>query len=252
MYHMQVTDTPRRPRLTIIIPAYKEEATIGSSLESLAAFLRGSALPQTEVIVAVGRSSDNTAEVAASKADLFDSLAIIDDITPPSKGHNVQQAVRLARGDYCIYMDADLATPLYHLERMMELLETHDIVNAQRDIQTIHQGHRKFISIFGNLLVRFMLLPGFRDTQCGFKGFRYQAAQQIFARQRISSWGFDVELLAVARRRGLRVGHMPVPDWQHKDGGLLNEGPARAFRAAALTFVDLLRVRYYLAAGRYE
>jgi dolichyl-phosphate beta-glucosyltransferase len=177
---------------------------------------------------------------------------LIDDIMPHTKGNNVQTAMLVARGTYAIYMDADLATPLHHLDAMIELLETNDIVNGQRGISKIHTGHRQFISRFGNLLVRAILLPGFKDTQCGFKGFRMEAAKQLFARQRIASWGFDMEILALAKNMNYRIAHLPIPDWHDVAGGTLNAGPAKAFKAAFHTFLDLLRIRFNLMRGVYQ
>ncbi len=238
--------------LSLIIPAYQEEATIGATLEQLAEHINRSNYPATEVIVAIGRSSDRTFEVAMEKRELFDNFVVINDIMPHTKGNNVQTAMLAARGLYCIYMDADLATPLHHIDEMLRLLEKHEIVNGQRGIKHIHKGHRKFISTFGNLLVRAILLPGFKDTQCGFKGFRNSAAKQLFARQRIESWGFDMEILAMAKSMRYRIAQLPIPDWRDMEGGTLNSGPYKAFKAAFHTFMDLLKIRLNLLTGAYK
>lgn len=252
MKYKLIKDSPVKPKLSIIIPAYKEERTIGDTLESLASYIRTNKYPTTEVIVSVGKSPDRTLDKAIEKADLFDAFAVLNNVTPPDKGHNVQTAMLKARGERCIYMDADLATPLYHMDETLELLKKHDVVNAQRNITEIHTGHRKFISLFGNLLVRMILLPGFKDTQCGFKGFRKTAARELFAKQRIISWGFDMEILALAKKMRFDVAHLPVPDWEDKEGGSLNEGPVKTFKAAYKTLLDLLKVRYYLFSGQYK
>lgn len=213
--------------LSIIIPAYQEEATIGGTLEALAGHIRSKDYPRTEVIVAIGKSSDKTFDVVLQKSSLFDDMVIINDIMPHTKGTNVQTAVLAARGRLCIYMDADLATPLHHIDETLRLLQHHDIVNGQRGIGHIHKGHRKFISQFGNMLVQAILLPGFKDTQCGFKGFKSSTAKQLFARQKIDSWGFDMEILAIARRMNYKIAHLAIPDWQDMEGGSLNAGPDR-------------------------
>lgn len=241
----------RRPVISIIIPAYKEEATIGATLETLAAYLRARDYPLTEVIVAVGKSPDKTHEKALEKSHLFGAFATLNNVTPSDKGHNVRSAMLKARGEKCVYMDADLATPLHHLDQALKLLDQYDIVNAKRNIRSIHTGHRKFISLLGNTLVQTILLPGYKDTQCGFKAFRLPVARQLFARQKILSWGFDMEILALGKKMGFSTAHLPVDDWQDMDGGTLNQGPGKAFRAALHTFLDLLRVRYYLLARQY-
>lgn len=242
----------QKPVLSIVIPAYKEEHTIGHTLEILAAYLRANNYPLTEVIVSVGKSPDKTLERAVEKADLFDSFAVLHNIKLTDKGHNVRTAMLKAKGEFCIYMDADLATPLHHMDEVLELLIDHDVVNGQRRINEIHTGHRKFISLCGNLLVRAVLLPGFKDTQCGFKGFRASAARVLFTRQRIISWGFDMEILALAKKMNYSVAHLPVADWRDIEGGSLNESPLKAFKAASLTLLDLIKVRYYLASGQYK
>ncbi len=149
-------------------------------------------------------------------------------------------------------MDADLATPLHHLREVVNLLRINDVVNGQRDITTIHTGHRKLISLLGNFLVQTILLPGYKDTQCGFKGFRKSAVQELFSRQRITSWGFDMEILALAKQMKYSTAHLPIPDWRDVEGGTLNEGPKKTFMAAFNTFYDLLRIRYYLIRGTYD
>lgn len=238
--------------LSLIIPAYQEEATIGGTLETLAAHISQKDYPSTEVIVAIGRSSDDTFKIVLEKSSLFDNLVIINDIMPHTKGTNVQTAVLAARGRLCIYMDADLATPLHHIDETLRLLQHHDIVNGQRGSRYADKGHRRFISSFGNILVQAILLPGFKDTQCGFKGFRSSIAKQIFEKQRVDSWGFDMEVLAIARRMNYRIAHLAIPDWQDMEGGTLNAGPVKAFRAAFKTFLDLLRIRFNLLRGVYK
>ncbi len=238
--------------LSLIIPAYQEEKTIGSTLEKLAHHIKNSHYPTTEVIVAIGKSTDRTYEIVREKSRLFDHFLIINDIMPHTKGNNVQTAMLAARGTYSIYMDADLATPLHHIDETLKLLERNEVVNAQRGITNIHKGHRKFISIFGNMLVRAILLPGFKDTQCGFKGFRSNVAKQLFSKQKIESWGFDMEILALAKAMRYRIAHLPIHDWRDMEGGTLNAGPTKAFKAAFHTFLDLLRIRLNLFIGAYK
>jgi dolichyl-phosphate beta-glucosyltransferase len=252
MEYRLLRDSKIKPAVTIVIPAYKEAKTIGKTLESLSTYLRKKRYPSTEVIVSVGKSEDQTLNKAMEKASLFDSFAVLHNVVHPDKGHNVQTAMLKARGDNCIYMDADLATPLHHIDKTIELLQKNDVVNAQRNISKIHKGHRKVVSVVGNFLVRLILLPGFKDTQCGFKGFRRSAAKQLFSRQKIISWGFDMEILALAKKMNYEVAHIQVPDWQDKDGGTLNEGPKKTFKAAFNTLLDLFRVRYYLSSGKYN
>lgn len=251
MKHLIIHNSDPSPELSIVIPAYKEESTIGPTLEKLSAHLKSRNYPTVEVLVSVGKSPDKTFEKAMEKSFLFENFSIINEVTPHQKGDVVHAGMMKARGEMCVYMDADLATPLHHLDKTLELLKEHDVVNGQRNISTIHKGHRKFISLFGNFLVRKILLPGYKDTQCGFKGFRRSAAKELFGKQKVSAWGFDMEILALARNMNYHIAQLPIPDWKDIEGGSLNAGPTKAFKAAIYTFYDLLRIRFYLATGHY-
>lgn len=252
MQYLLVSSTEEVPELSIVIPAYKEEATIGNTLESLARHFQENNYPAVEVVVSVGKSPDKTYEKALEKSHLFENFAIINNIMPHEKGYVVHTGMIKSRGEMCVYMDADLATPLHHLKEAVNLLRKNDVVYGQRNITNIHKGHRKFISLMGNFLVQTLLLPGFKDTQCGFKGFRRNAIDDLFNRQKINSWGFDMEILALAKSRNYSTAHLPIPDWQDMEGGTLNEGPKKTLKAAMNTFYDLLRIRYYLFRGVYN
>lgn len=244
---------PTDPVLSIIIPAYNEEGTIGNTLEKIAAYVRRPGFPTVEVIVSVGAGTDDTFNEAASKQHLFSNFIVLENGSPADKGRNVKLGMLQARGDFCMYMDADLSTPLHHLEKMLEHLQKYDVVIAQRNVETIHTGHRKFISTFGNMLVQAILLPGIKDTQCGFKGFRRTAARHLFAQQRIISWGFDMEILALARKMGYTRKSFHVADWHEVNkGGELDSGIIKAFKAALMTFVDLFRIRLSILFRSYD
>jgi hypothetical protein len=142
-------------------------------------------------------------------------------------------------------MDADLATPLHHLETVAKLTrEDVDVIIGVRDLEKSHHGLRKVISNFGNLLVRRLLRLGIRDTQCGFKAFRGPVADDLFAHQRVVGWGFDIEVLALATQRGYSISTIAIDDWQDVAGGTFTNV---AVTGALSTFRDLLRVRRLLA-----
>lgn len=238
--------------LTIIIPAYNEARTISDSLRKLAAQLKLDQLTDAEVIVSVGQGTDNTIELAQAEAKRFKHFVVLDNGKPSDKGRNVQLAMAQARGHKAIYMDADLATPLHHLRPMVERLDSADVVSGVRNIWQIHDGFRTLVSVGGNLMIRLFLLPRVSDSQCGFKGFRTDLARPIFAKQHIVSWGFDVEVLALAKKMGLRLDWMPIDDWHEvKGGGGLDQGIRKTFKAAWHTLFDILRIRYNLWTGAY-
>ncbi|HVI69389.1 MAG TPA: glycosyltransferase family 39 protein, partial [Magnetospirillaceae bacterium] len=120
-----------------------------------------------------------------------------------------------ARGEKRIFMDADLATPLRHVPAMARALDDQEVVIGVRKLSAIHKGFiRAFLSRAGNFLIRSVLLPKIRDTQCGFKGFSAVAAQKLFGVLKTTGWGFDMEILARARRAGYTIGQISIPDWR--------------------------------------
>lgn len=243
-----------KPKISIVIPAYKESRTIEDTILRVRKYIKrwSASHGDAEVIISVGKSPDDTLEKASRMTANLKGFRTIDAGLPHDKGHVVKVGMLTAKGEYRLYMDADLATPLHHLGKAIKLLAKYDVVNGQRMIYTIHTGVRRFISITCNRLVRYILLPGFPDTQCGFKGFRAAVAEKVFRQQTIDSWGFDMEILALARKADAKISHLLIADWQEKEGGTLNENPVKAMQAAAMTFFDLLKIRMHFLLGYYK
>jgi hypothetical protein len=120
-----------------------------------------------------------------------------------------------------------------------------------RNLNESHKGIRKFISTFGNWLVQTLIVPGIKDTQCGFKVFEADAAREIFGRQRIVGWGFDMEVLAIARKLGYSIELIEVPDWRDVVEGSKISGNG-AMKVALQTFSDLLKIKWGLITGKYK
>lgn len=231
--------------LSIVIPAYNEARRIAVSLGTLSDHLKAHDLGVVEVIVVVARGDDRTAELAQAQANAFESLRVIDAGEPAGKGRDVQLGVQSAAGRYRLFMDADLATPLHHLESVAKLMrQDADVIVGVRDLEESHRGVRKIISKVGNRLVRRLLRLDIGDTQCGFKAFRGPVADDLFARQKIVGWGFDIEILALAVSRGYRIDTIPIDDWQDVAGGTFRNV---AVTGALSTFRDLLKIRRNLA-----
>jgi len=236
--------------LSIIVPAYNEARRIVVSLQTLSDHLHahGQDLGAVEVLVVVARGDDRTAELARAQANAFETFEVLDAGEPAGKGRDVRLGMRAARGRYRLFMDADLATPLHHLETVAKLMrEDVDVIIGVRDLQQSHRGLRKVISNFGNHLVRRLLRLDIHDTQCGFKAFRAPVAQDLFGRQTILGWGFDIEILALATQRGYRISTITIDDWQDVAGGTFTNV---AVTGALSTFRDMLRVRRSLAKDR--
>lgn len=240
--------------LSIILPAYMEAQGITQTLDRLATFLNTHEYGEVEVLVVVADSSDGTARIAESKSGLFRKFRVIHAGPRAGKGRDVRLGMFEAQGRYRLFMDADLATPLEHLEEVKQLInDGAEVGIAVRDLVKIHSGFmRKCITKLGNVLAQAILLPGFTDTQCGFKFFEATAVEKIFGRMTILGWGFDLEILAVARKLGYRVRIIETPDWKDPKaagGGLVGDSAARA---ALQVFKDLIRVRWNLMRGLYR
>lgn len=239
-----------RPDLSIVVPAFQEAKRIEDSLEQLATYLKRHHYQNYEVLVVVADSPDGTAKLAASKSKLFKNFRVVAAGPKQGKGRDVRTGMLEATGAYRIFMDADLATPLHHLEEVRRLIgEGKPVIIAVRDLGSSHTGLRKLISSLGNLAVRVLLLPGVRDTQCGFKAFSAEATDELFRRQTILGWGFDMEILAIARMRGYEIAQIAAPDWSDKPDGTF-EGEVGS--AAIETLGELLTIVWRRLTGRYR
>ncbi len=236
--------------LSIIIPAYHEADRIGQSLETLATYLRGHDYGEVEVVV-IASGGPETAQAANTKAKLFKHFQVLDHSERVEKGKGVRYGMMAASGRYKLFMDADLSTPLEHLDDVKRLMDKGaKVIIGIRHLTVTHKGLRKFISEFGNLLVQTLLLPGIHDSQCGFKAFEAEAAATIFSRQRISGWGFDMEVLKLARKFKYKIEKINVDDW--KDPKVVGLTGDSSMKVALQVFRDLLIIRLNLLLGRYR
>jgi dolichyl-phosphate beta-glucosyltransferase len=238
------------PKFSLIIPAYQEATRIEPTLDALAKYLKGNNWLETEVVVVCATSTDGTADLARAKSKLFDNFRVIDAGPKVGKGRDVRTGIFEAKGAYKLFMDADLATPLHHLETIRELSKDgFQVAIGVRNLNQIHTGLRKWISSAGNFLIQVMLLPRIKDTQCGFKAFSAEAAEEMFGRQTILGWGFDMEVLAIARILGYGIKTIPIPDWTEQPDGTF-EGAVKS--AAAETLGELFVIFWRKWTGRYR
>ncbi|MBI3088501.1 MAG: glycosyltransferase [Candidatus Omnitrophica bacterium] len=203
----------REPDVSIIVPVYQEERRIAATLDTIRGFLE----PRRpfEVIVVDDGSRDRTAAVVSDYAVRHPSVRLIRLADNRGKGAAVRAGVLASRGSVICFCDADLAMPITHVEQVLALSRRDEVVIASRTLPgseiLVRQGlARRVMGRAFNALVRALFALPFGDTQCGFKGFRRDAALAIFPRLRIDGFAFDVELLVVARRLGCRIGEMPV------------------------------------------
>lgn len=244
----------RRPDLSIVIPAYREEKRIGNTLDKLAAFLRTDQTlkgKNIEVIVVAADAPDNTTKVVRSKQHLFTRLVLLEPGPKVGKGRDVKHGMLHASGEAVLFMDADLATPLPYISTFYaHHQEGHDVVVATRNLRTHHPNFiRRLISNTGNLLFRMASGVWIEDSQCGFKLFSRHAAQKCFSRLTIMGWGFDMEILAIAKAHNLRSKAHRVEGWLSVPDGTFSEG---MFKNSLTTLRDLHTIFWKRLRGAYR
>ncbi len=236
--------------LSIIIPAYNEATIIEQRLKELGDYLKYHKYGTVEVIV-MTQSDDDTGAAARHDGKYFAHFRVVNLGRRAGKGGAVRAGMFEARGRYRMFMDADLATPLHHLDDVAAIMAHGGHVGiAVRNIVSTHHGIRKYLSEFGNFLTQLLIVRGISDTQCGFKAFEAKAAEDIFSRQTIVGWAFDMEILLIARKLGYKIETFPANDWHDpKANGLVGES---ALKAAVAMFSDMLRIRLNAMQGKYR
>jgi len=237
------------PLLSIIIPAHNEENRLPASLEKVLAFLRSQNY-SAEIILVENGSSDRTPEIARQAAERNPQVRWIQE-TLAGKGRAVRSGMLAAKGDYRFICDADLSMPIEEVNRFLpEHAPPYDVAIASREvpgaIRYDEPTYRHWIGRVFNWLVRTITLPGLQDTQCGFKCFRAEVAMDLFPRQTIDGWTFDVEILFLALRRGWRVIEIPIP-WYYNPGSRV-----RIITDSLQMLSDLFLVRWNALHGRYD
>ena len=236
------------PFLSLIIPAFNEEQRIASTLDAVVRYLSGQPY-SWEVLVVDDGSSDGTAALAARMAEEEERLRVE---TGPhgGKGWAVRHGMLAATGEYRFMCDADLAMPIHWLDNfLVEMDSGYDIVIGSREIEGARRiDEPVYTHIRGRLfnwIVRLLAVRGFQDTQCGYKLFKLEAVLDLFSLQRSTGFGFDVEILYLARKKGLRVLEMPI-EWHHRQSSKVRPGSD-----AFLMLRDTLLVRWNDLRGAY-
>ena len=238
-----------RPFLSIIIPAYNEEKRLPKTLDQVINFLQSQEY-SAEVLVVENGSADRTYAIAQSFSEKYSQIRVIKS-TPRGKGLAVQNGMLAAQGEFRFMCDADLSMPITEITRFFPpAAADYDIAIASREapgaVRIQEPSYRHFIGRGYNLLIRWLALPGLNDTQCGFKCFRGDVAEDIFRRQTFSGWSFDVEVLFIGRLRGYRIIEIPIP-WYYNA-----ESKIRVFRDSFNMGKDLLTMRLNAWRGVYD
>jgi dolichyl-phosphate beta-glucosyltransferase len=205
------------PYLSIVVPAYNEARRLPPTMAALAEFFRDFTRAY-EVLIVVEQSTDGTLEIAAGLAAQQAHFQVIDNGPQRGKGHAVRSGMRRARGEIVFYMDADLSVPLAAVPAFLGCFEECpevDVLVGNRQhagsrITRRQSALRESMGKLFNRILQSLALVALRDTQCGFKAFRREACREIFARQMIEGFAFDVEVLLLAERLGFKVEDRPV------------------------------------------
>lgn len=236
------------PYFSLVIPAHNEEARLPHTLGQVVDFLDSQ--PYTsEVIVVENASSDRTFQVASAFAESHPRCRVLSE-PRRGKGNAVRTGLLAARGQFCMFADADFSMPVSEIPRFLPPQTEADIVIASREAPgavRYHEPLQRHLSgrVF-NTLIRALVLPGLQDTQCGFKCFRATVAEDLVRHQTLGGWSFDVELLAIARLRGYRIAELPIP-WYFNP-----ESKVSLLRDSWRMFLDLLKIRANIRQGVYD
>jgi dolichyl-phosphate beta-glucosyltransferase len=242
-----MNNAPLFSSLSLVIPVYNEEKRIKKSLERIVSYL-GGICNEYEIIIVDDGSGDGTVETVNNT--LKDRFQIIKLKQNRGKGYAVKQGMLVAKYDYILFSDADLSTPIEEIEKFRQYVGEYDIIIGSRAMTDsnieIHQPKfKEFLGRVGNKFVQLMLLPGIQDTQCGFKLFN-QKSLKVFEKQTIDRWGFDFEVLWLAKKMGFKIKEVPVHwinDFATKVSGFSNY---------VTTFIELLKIRWNSMTKKYN
>jgi len=233
------------PFLSIVIPAYNEERRLGPTLQRVKQYLAAQSYT-SEIIVVDNNSRDGTAEVARKAG-----VAVLSE-TRQGKGAAVRTGVLAARGDYVLFSDADLSTPIEEVEKLMAAVQSGGCVAIgsralpESNLPVRQPWYRELVGRVGNILVRILAVHGIADTQCGFKLFPRQVAQRLFGAQRTTGIAFDMEILFLAQRLRLSISEVPVTWIDNPDTRISR------VRDSLDALKDLIRIRITWLLRRYR
>ena len=241
--------------LSVVVPAYNEVDRIGGTVRRILSFL-ASRPYSSELIVVLdgGRPGAAEAIARALSADRNGSsqVSVLDNAQNRGKGFSVRRGVLSSRGEYILFADADLSLPIEAADQFINALQDgYDVAIGSRAVQgAMERGERQMLRhalgrLF-NWIVQRAFVTGIQDTQCGFKAFRGLVARDLFAAQRIEGFGFDVELLTLARQRGYRIVELPVTCEYHASTSVSR------IRHGAAMLVDLATISWNVRRGRYD
>lgn len=239
----------KTPLLSIIVPAYNEAERLPQTLPQIADFVMGQPY-DAEVLVINNNSSDNTRGIACEFSEEFPFVQVLDEPVQ-GKGAAVRTGMLAATGDYLFMADADLSMPVEEIEKFLPpILNGYDVAIGSREVNgAVRYNEPEYRHLMGrifNFIVRLLAVPGFQDTQAGFKCFRRQVALDLLQNQTITGWAFDVELLYIALKRGYTVVEVPI-HWYYRQNSRINP-----IKDAIDMVREVLRIRLNDRQGQYR
>ena len=237
------------PELSIVIPAFNEQRRLPETLRRVRAYLEARRA-DAEVIVVDDGSRDATAALVEARRGEFPGLRLVSNGVNRGKGYSVRHGMLEAHGRIVLFTDADLSAPIEEADKLLAAMRDHEVAigsrRVDRSLIEVHQSPlRELAGIVYNFLVRAITGLRFVDTQCGFKAFLREPSRIIFEQQRIERFGFDPEILFLAKRHGLRAVEIPVR-WAHDQQTRVN-----MVRDSLQMFGEVLSIRWNWLLGRY-
>jgi dolichyl-phosphate beta-glucosyltransferase len=237
------------PYLSVIIPAYNEQSRIADSLYEIKDYLSKQSY-RSEIIVVDDGSSDLTTEIVkfidiyGKEVNEHDEGVLMENIKNVGKGYSIARGMMRASGDIVLFTDADLSTPISETNKLLEWFDQgYDVVIGSRNMENSvveeKPWYRGIMSGVFNIAVNMVSIRGIRDTQCGFKAYRREAAHHVALLQRIYGFAFDVEHLYIAKKSGYKIKEVGV-EWQHKDGSTLSP-----VNSSLSMLRDLILIRWF-------
>jgi len=239
-----------KPYLSVVLPAYDEEARIIPSLEKRHEYLEKQNYSY-EVLIVNDGSTDRTKELVQEKIKDWPHFKLIDNKVNKGKGGVVKQGMLEASGQWRLFMDVDESVTINEIERLWPYTRDFEIIIGSRYTEggkVIKKQPliRRVISRGGNLLIQILVAWGIKDTQCGFKMFSEHAAKEIFPLQTMERWSFDMELVAIAKKHGYKIKEVPVI-WEEQVGSRL-----RAVKTAVRSLRDVFVIWWRKITGKYN
>lgn len=240
--------------LSVVIPAYNEEMVIANTLKSVNDFLVKQKFSY-EILVADDGSTDNTKNIVKDLAKKYKNLRLLEFHDKGGKGGTVKAGIMESKGKFKLFMDSDNATPFEQLEKLLAQTNEHDIVLASRyvkgaKIEPKRGLLRTIVSRGGNMVINFILRLPFKDTRCGFKLFSDHAAKITFSKIKQNGFGFDDELLVIARKFGLKICEVPVL-WKDMEA-LTGSKSKVSLKDVLYSFIEMFHTKINLWKGEYK